>query len=258
VNTDTVEQPPSDGQAAGRPTWKLLSFLKRRQDLTAEQFIAYWRDVHAPLMQEQSNFWRHVRRYIQNYAISGSDSPIGLPDTHNGVSELWFDSPEELRAAFSEPDFEVLRADAREFVDLGGVISWVAEFVYVKDPGPTDIKLFAAGHASPGLTRLQSQTYWHDQHTRVLAQDAPDVWRLMASYNQSHTRQLDDLPLSTIIDDYDFCAEVGMDSIQAMHELFTHEDYLTIVRPDELRFASVHDSLACATRESVIYDAAAR
>ena len=77
---------------------------------------------------------------------------------------------------------------------------------------------------------------------------------MMTRYGQAHTRRVAGLPLDTISDAYDLCAEVGTESIGMMQEHYTREDYLAIVRPDELRFASVRDSLACATRESVIYN----
>ena len=246
----------SDSGTRG-PTWKLISFLRRRRGLTAEEFVTYWRDIHAPLLQQRTDFWRHVRRYVQNYALVGRDSPIGLPDSHDGVSELWFDTLPELKAAFREPGFEAVRTDARRFVDLDGSVSWIAEVIHLKDAGPTNIKLFGAGHARAGLTREGAQAYWRDEHPEVLARDAPECWRMIKRYDQDHTRSPGDLSLDTITDSYDFCAEVGTDSAQAMQELFTREDYMAIVRPDELRFAAVDDSIACATRESVLYDSAA-
>lgn len=216
--------------------------------------MSYWRDVHPQAIMELPGFSRHVRRYVQNHALLGR-LPLGLPDEYDGVSELWFDRLEHLRSALSEACLGVLRADAHRFIDLRQSVSWVAEVIHVKGTGPTEIKLFAAGHARPGLTRSEAQAYWRERHPHVVARDAPECWRMIKRYDQAHTRSTTGLPLETVTDRYDFCAEVGLDSIEAAQELFTRRDYLEIVRSDELRFASVEDSLACATRERVIFAA---
>jgi hypothetical protein len=45
-----------------------------------------------------------------------------------------------------------------------------------------------------------------------------------------------------------------MDDMEAIHVSYTSEKYLERVRPDELRFASVADSIACATHPALIYE----
>lgn len=249
----TPTRPTSD-PGVSQPGWKLISFIRRRADLSAAEFMAAWRDLHVAPIADRRGFWRHVRRYVQNRALTGGRAPLGLPAEYDGVAELWFDGVDDLRATVVDPSFGAAEAKALELIDTRTSVSWVAEVTPVKGIGQTNIKLFAAGHARAGLTRSQAQAYWRDKHPGVLAQEAPACWRMIERYDQAHTRSVGGLHMQTLTDRYDFCAEVGMDSVEAMQELFTRPDYLSIVRADELRFASVEDSLACATHAPVVHE----
>ena len=44
---------------------KVHILVRRRSDMTHEQCVAYWRDVHAPLYTSQPDVKRYVRHYIQ-------------------------------------------------------------------------------------------------------------------------------------------------------------------------------------------------
>jgi hypothetical protein len=46
---------------------KLSILMVRRSDLTYEQFIQHWREVHGPLFAAQSESKQYVRRYIQDH-----------------------------------------------------------------------------------------------------------------------------------------------------------------------------------------------
>ncbi len=44
---------------------KVHILARRRSDMTHEQYVAYWRDVHAPLFASQPDVQRYVRHYIR-------------------------------------------------------------------------------------------------------------------------------------------------------------------------------------------------
>ena len=46
---------------------KLVFSLRRRPDLTRDEFQAYWRDRHAPLVSRHADVLR-IRRYVQTHA----------------------------------------------------------------------------------------------------------------------------------------------------------------------------------------------
>ena len=49
---------------------KVDILVRRRPDLTYDQFIAYWRDVHAHLFSSQPVVKQYVRRYVQSRTIA--------------------------------------------------------------------------------------------------------------------------------------------------------------------------------------------
>jgi len=49
---------------------KLSILMVRRSDLTYEQFIQHWGEVHGPLVAAQSESKQYVRRYIQDHRTS--------------------------------------------------------------------------------------------------------------------------------------------------------------------------------------------
>ena len=115
---------------------KLVFTLRRREDMTREEFQRYWREQHAPLVRRHADALR-IRRYVQVHArdtdldeaIAG---PRGSePRVYDGVAELWWDSLEELVAAFSSDAGQAagreLLEDEQRFIDLPRSPLWLGE-----------------------------------------------------------------------------------------------------------------------------------
>ena len=99
---------------------KFTILLKRRPDLTHEQFVEYHKHSHAPLFSSLPAVRAHVRRYVQQHAL-----PVELPGLpsakYDGITELWFDDPQGIAALFSDPDYLArIRPDEERFLDLHG------------------------------------------------------------------------------------------------------------------------------------------
>src|SRR5665213_2128931 len=96
---------------------KLFEFLRRIPGTTREQFHTYWSDVHAPLLANDPDLARHVKRYELNHRLS-SDADRERSDSEvqdaawDGVAVLWFDSMDELRALGGEPGMQAIRNSA--------------------------------------------------------------------------------------------------------------------------------------------------
>lgn len=114
---------------------KLVFCLRRRSELSLEEFQSYWLDKHGPLVRSHAETLK-IRRYVQvhttttpfNAALQGSR---GGPDAYDGVAELWWDSIEELTAAASTPEGQAagreLLSDERTFIDLENSPLWLAQ-----------------------------------------------------------------------------------------------------------------------------------
>jgi uncharacterized protein (TIGR02118 family) len=99
--------------------------------MTDEQFVNYWRNVHAPLGARIPG----VRKFVQSRRINvAGDKNQGDFD---GMVELWFDSVEALLAARQSPEWKASTADEVNFVQLTKVAYFVSEeHVVFDDSGP--------------------------------------------------------------------------------------------------------------------------
>jgi uncharacterized protein (TIGR02118 family) len=123
---------------------KLVFCLRRRADLTRDEFQRYWRETHAPLVRERAAAVG-LRRYVQVHtlpagtsaALAGSRSVE--EEEYDGVAELWWDSLESLGAAAATPEGRragaELLEDERRFIDLARSPIFLAEEHVVVDGG---------------------------------------------------------------------------------------------------------------------------
>lgn len=104
---------------------KLIMCLRRRSDLTREQFQDYWLNQHGPFFQKNAGAMRS-KKYVQSHTL---DSPLtagmrdarGMQPDYDGVAEVWFSSEEDLMEAMSSTEGEQLSAalleDEKNFID---------------------------------------------------------------------------------------------------------------------------------------------
>lgn len=88
---------------------KRIGLVKRRKDLSYEEFKTHWLTVHAELCKKLPN----MRRYSVNLVSREQVEAFG----YEGFSELWFDSAEALKASLESPEGKTLLADLPNFVD---------------------------------------------------------------------------------------------------------------------------------------------
>jgi uncharacterized protein (TIGR02118 family) len=114
----------------------LVFVLRRRSDLSEEDFHRYWRDRHAPLVRKHAAALG-IRRYSQ---LHTADTPFteairatrgSEPSEYDGVALVWFDSLDALGAAASTPEGQaagaLLLEDEQRFLDLERCLIWLTE-----------------------------------------------------------------------------------------------------------------------------------
>jgi uncharacterized protein (TIGR02118 family) len=113
---------------------KLVFCLRRRPELSREEFDRYWREHHAPLVRRVAPALG-VRRYVQ---VRTLDSPVtdalraprGAPEPFDGVAELWWDDDAALTGATAREEGRAaareLIEDERRFIDLERSPIWLA------------------------------------------------------------------------------------------------------------------------------------
>lgn len=168
--------PEAMGREAGI---KVCELLRRRPGMSVEEFQAYWREVHGPIVAELPG----LRRYAQSHPLPGGYRKGPLP--YDGVAELWFDDKEGLRAIAGTHEFARAKADEANFTDTTKMVELVLDEVSLK-AGPIP----EGGIKSIGLVRLrrdvppaEAHRYWAEVHG-PLAVPIPQLRR----YVQSHVR----------------------------------------------------------------------
>jgi uncharacterized protein (TIGR02118 family) len=100
----------------GTPLIKRMSTLKRRPDVSAEQFKIEWFDIHSVLVKRLPQ----VKGYTQNLIFDrslGRGKPANYEDLPiDGIVELWFTDVDALNAGFASDAGKTLMTHATEFI----------------------------------------------------------------------------------------------------------------------------------------------
>ena len=102
---------------------KSLSLLTRRPELTHEQFVKHWLEIHGPLALAVPG----LRRYVQSHILDERTRP-DIPETEvavDGVAETWFDDRAAMDRANASPEAKALHADGALFI--GRIKSFITE-----------------------------------------------------------------------------------------------------------------------------------
>lgn len=116
----------------------LVACLRRRPNLTPEQFASHYHGQHARLVRNSSDFMRHLHNYTQ-YLLADAGPQIAdsfaISNEFDAVTTLTFKSAAAMAEAFQETHYlEHIRPDAAKFTDLENSITFVANPSFVK-PG---------------------------------------------------------------------------------------------------------------------------
>ena len=91
---------------------KNIEFVKRRGDLSVEDFQRHWREIHGPLGAAIPP----VRRYVQCHTrLAGYRD--GRTPPLDGLALTWFDGVHTMRESAETEEYNLTRADEPNFVD---------------------------------------------------------------------------------------------------------------------------------------------
>ncbi len=95
---------------------KVAIIVQLREDMSREEALRYWREVHGPIASKIPG----LTKYVQNYATAAPRGDLQF----GGIAELWFESQEALQSAMASPEWQATMADAANFIALEK--SWTA------------------------------------------------------------------------------------------------------------------------------------
>ena len=96
---------------------KRMSLLKRKPEMTSEQFDEHWLKIHGPMIAELPG----LRHYVQNKPSEKVSGAAQIPvtdagDQVDGITELYFDSVEDMEAAYTSEQGQKCFADGQLFI----------------------------------------------------------------------------------------------------------------------------------------------
>lgn len=99
---------------------KLVYCIRRKPELSVEEFQKYWLETHADFGKNIPG----VKRYIQVHALGGelqemlaAAHPAGKNEPYDGVAELWFEEEGLRNLAGAEGALAAVRDEAN-FIDF--------------------------------------------------------------------------------------------------------------------------------------------
>jgi len=102
---------------------KRISLLTRRLELSHDEFVRHWLEVHGPLARVVPGIRRYVQSHIQGESVRAD---IPAPDMEiDGIAELWYDDVEAMERSSATPEAQALYADGA--LIIGQIKSFVIE-----------------------------------------------------------------------------------------------------------------------------------
>lgn len=86
---------------------KIVALVEKRADLTWEEFVDYWDEEHVEPISKLPN----LRKYTIAPAIDHENAP------YDGIAELYFETTDDIREAFTDELEAEIREDEDRFLD---------------------------------------------------------------------------------------------------------------------------------------------
>ena len=85
-----------------------MILLKKKENMTDEDFADYWVHIHAPIAKKMPG----LRKYVVNLVRK----PPERESQYQGVVELWFENKQSMKTAFASVDGRLTSEDTHKFV----------------------------------------------------------------------------------------------------------------------------------------------
>src|SRR5882724_8189419 len=105
---------------------KLVYCLRKRAEVSQEEFYRYWLNVHGPKVKSVAKALKG-RRYIQSHTCEPAINTAlvesrGLMPAYDGITEFWWDDAAAVNEAMASPEgqkaMQMLIEDESKFIDF--------------------------------------------------------------------------------------------------------------------------------------------
>lgn len=160
-----------------------MGLLKKRRDLSTDQFRRHWREVHGPLAAEMPG----LRAYHQNHVVDKTQLAIDHARGNwdlDGISELWFDDIVSMNSAIASDAYKAVAADSANCMAATSVIVAEQTVVVPRDNTHATIKRMSILERRAGLTPDDFRHEWLGKHAAMVAK-----FPAIAGYTQNLVTQ---------------------------------------------------------------------
>lgn len=235
-----------------------FSLLKRRADLTPEQFGEHWRHTHVRVLVEQGGHREYNRCYVQNHVLPGLDLEIGS-DAFDGAAQMLPAHAGVLHSGFQEDPryLRFVRPDEQRFLDVAScVVLYCESQPLLLNLRPGAIKWLVLLMRPPGMARADFLQAWQ-AHREALLRAPTDTWRPLRGITWHEV--LPDAARGMAAGErdrpdqaYDGVVELGFDSLADLQEALASAAGRTLLRFDLFPWMGRCHGLV--VREEPIYD----
>ena len=232
--------------------WRLTGFLRRDPSLTAGEFVDFIEREWAALARANAVLRNVVDRIDIHlpFDVAGTGLEAMFAPQFDALLELWFGDRDGARTGIELINQESGLPRLTDHLDNAASAAWLGEVLPKKPDAArrTRICMTVAGHVIDGMPEHTAQQYWSDVHPLV-AQRAPQTWNRLTLYQQTHGRRDAVMESQTWIPCRyrPMCADVGAASVDELLAAYGNDEYLAIVRPDEMKFSKPHEALSFIT-----------
>jgi uncharacterized protein (TIGR02118 family) len=172
---------------------RITFLLRRKPELSAEEFYRYWREEHGPLVASHASRLNTLR-YVQVHTLDDPANQAmatargGMEAPYDGVAEMWWENRAALVASLETKGGrragEELVEDEARFIDLPNSPMWLGHEYPQVNPTPenlvarerdTLVKLYFPLRPVAALEERDAQTYWYSNHGPIIRRQAAGV-----------------------------------------------------------------------------------
>lgn len=227
----------------------LFTIHVRTDGISPETFRTRWHEDHAAAVQAAPEDAPPIRRHVQNHALPALYEG-GAEPAFDGISELWFDDWQAVRAWLGHPyDEDAVAPDEAAFLDRTRSRSFVTQptVIDVQPPGEDAIKAVTVLNRKEDVSLAEFHRYWRQDHARIV--ESMDVWETYVNhYVQHHAINEADPSVSA---PHDGVVEMWFDDLADRRALSDSEEYWNVGRADGETFIGDLESVAMKPVEIV-------
>ncbi|MEQ8399330.1 EthD family reductase [Thalassobaculum sp.] len=203
-----------------------MGLLRKRDDMSTDEFRRHWRESHGPLAAQLSG----LRRYHQNHVVDREQRAISYTRgglDFDGFSELWFDDLPSMSAAFAGEHVKRLGEDESQFIGDLKLITAIQHVVVPTPSGTPLLKRMSTLKRRPDVSPEDFKREWFDVHS-FLVRRLPQVkgYTQNLIFDRSHGRgrpaTYGELPIDGIV-------ELWFEDLESLNTAFASDAGKTLM-----------------------------